>query len=112
LRRTRQAVRRGEFVSILCPIVVDTDWEFRYNRGCMDPDVPVFESEAPEPEKKRRGVTVITQYGRAVTFGVSQTRTEHFLKTIAQRNDHELMAAMQEQKATRLKTKPAAGRGQ
>jgi uncharacterized Rmd1/YagE family protein len=76
----------------------------------MEPDVPVFESEAQAPEKKRRGVTVITKYGRAVTFGVSEDRTRHFLKAMAQRKDHELTAAMQEHKAARLKMNQAPRR--
>lgn len=64
----------------------------------MDPDVPVFELEALVPEKKRRGVTVITKHGRALTFGISQARTKRFLETMAQRKNHELTAAMQEHK--------------
>jgi uncharacterized Rmd1/YagE family protein len=71
----------------------------------MNAAVPVFEVEAPAPEKKRRGVTVITQYGRAVTFGVSRDRIENFLKAMALRNDHELTAAMLEHKAARLQRK-------
>jgi hypothetical protein len=78
----------------------------------MDPDVPVFEPEAPVPEKKRRGVTVITPYGRAVTFGVSRDRTEHFLKAMAQRKGHELNAAMQEHKTEILKKSTVIAREQ
>ena len=74
----------------------------------MNHDVPVFEPEETVPEKKRRGVTVITKDGRALTFGISQDRTRHFLKTMAQRKDHELTAAMQEHKAARLKQNPAS----
>jgi len=74
----------------------------------MNAWIPVFapEDQTPEmmPLKKRRGVTVITQYGRAVTFGVSRDRTEGFLKTMALGKNHELMAAMQEHKAERLRT--------
>ena len=76
----------------------------------MNPDVPVFESEAHVPEKKRRGVTVITQYGRAVTFGIPRDRTEDILKTMAQCKGHELMAAMQEHKAEQLKKNPPPAR--
>jgi hypothetical protein len=72
----------------------------------MSSAIPVFapEDQTPEmmPLRKRRGVTVITQYGRAVTFGVSRDRTEHFLKSMALGKNHELMAAMQAQKAARL----------
>jgi hypothetical protein len=70
--------------------------------------VPVFELEPQtsemSPLTKRRGVTVVTQHGRAVTFGVSQDRTEHFMKSMALGKNHELMAAMQEHKAERLNT--------
>lgn len=66
-------------------------------------DVPVFEPEDQSSQKERRGVTVVTQYGRAVTFGVSRDRTEKMLKTMAQRKGQELMAAMLEQKAARQK---------
>jgi hypothetical protein len=76
----------------------------------MEPDVPVFESEEQGPEKKRRGVTVITKHGRAVTFGVSPARTRRFLETMAQRKDHELTVAMQEHKAALLKKNPTLGR--
>jgi uncharacterized Rmd1/YagE family protein len=73
----------------------------------MNSTVPVFEIEAHTPEmmplKKRRGVTVITQYGRAVTFGVSRDRTERILETMALGKNHELMAAMQKHKAARLR---------
>jgi hypothetical protein len=69
-------------------------------------DVPVFEPEDPSLQNTRRGVTVVTQYGRAVTFGVSRDRTEKLLKAMAQRKGHELMAAMLEQKAGRLKKTP------
>jgi hypothetical protein len=73
----------------------------------MSSAIPVFapEDQTPEmmPLKKRRGVTVITRYGRAVTFGVSRVRTEHFLETMALGKNHELMAAMQEHKAARLR---------
>jgi len=74
----------------------------------VNPDVPIFESEGPE--KKRCGVTVVTKYGRAVTFGVSQDRTEHFLKAIAQRKDQELTAAMQAHKAAQIEKNQAAAR--
>ena len=54
------------------------------------------------PLQKRRGVTVVTQYGRAVTFGVPKEETEHFMKAKAQGKDHEVTAAMQEHKAAKL----------
>jgi hypothetical protein len=66
----------------------------------MNSAIPVFEPD--EPEKKRRGVTVITQHGRAVTFGVSRDRTERILETMALGKNQELMAAMQARKAERL----------
>jgi uncharacterized Rmd1/YagE family protein len=72
----------------------------------MNSAIPVFapEDQTPEmmPLKKRHGVTVITRYGRAVTFGVSRARTESFLKSMALGKNHELMAAMQARKAARL----------
>ena len=71
----------------------------------MDPEVPVFEAETQAPEKKRRGVTFITQYGRALTFGVSQDRTKNILQAIALRKDQELTAAMQEHKRKMLNSK-------
>ncbi len=75
----------------------------------MNSNIPVFEIETQTPEmapvKKRRGVTVITQYGRAVTFGVPRDQIEHFLETMALGKNHELMAAMQEHKAGRLQRK-------
>jgi hypothetical protein len=78
----------------------------------MKPFVPVFEVEAQTsemaPVKLRRGVTVITEYGRALTFGVPRDQIEHFLKTMALGKNHELMAAMQEHKAARLKLNPAS----
>ena len=66
-----------------------------------------FEEQTPEmaPVKKRRGVTVITPHGRAVTFGVPRDQIEHFLETMALGKNHELMAAMQEHKAARLQGK-------
>ncbi|MGP8199374.1 MAG: hypothetical protein ACLQU4_07720 [Limisphaerales bacterium] len=68
--------------------------------------VPVFAPENQTAEtvllKRRRGVTVITQYGRAVAFGVSREMTEDFMKAKAQGKDHEIMAAMQAHKAARL----------
>jgi hypothetical protein len=57
------------------------------------------------PAKKRRGVTVITEHGRALTFGVSRDRTERMLETMAQNRNHELMAVMQAHKAARLQRK-------
>jgi len=68
---------------------------------------------APEltAAKKGRGVTVVTQYGRALTFGVSRDRTEEILETIATRNHHGLSAAMQKRKAARLKIKSCAALG-
>lgn len=72
----------------------------------MNSWIPVFapEDQTAEmaPLKERRGVTVITEYGRAVTFGVSRDQTEFFMKSMAQGKDHELMAAMQARKAARL----------
>jgi hypothetical protein len=67
------------------------------------------QGQSPEmaPEKKRRGVTVTTEHGRALTFGVSRDRTERMLETMAQNKHHELMPAMQAHKAARLQTKPA-----
>jgi hypothetical protein len=74
----------------------------------MKPTVPVFEDEDEPfemaPLKTRRGVTVITEHGRAVTFGLTSERTKQFLKTMAQGKNHEIMAAMQAHKAARLKT--------
>jgi hypothetical protein len=68
--------------------------------------VPVFEVEEQSQEvvlmKKRRGVTVVTQHGRAVTFGVPREETEHFMKVKAQGKDHEIMAAMQAHKAAKI----------
>ncbi len=72
----------------------------------MNSWIPVFapEDQTPEmaPMQKRRGVTVITRYGRAVTFGVPRDQTEHFLKSMALGKSHEVMAAMQAHKAARL----------
>ncbi len=73
-------------------------------------DVPVFEPEDQTLPAKRRGVTVITQYGRAVSFGVSRDRTEEMLRTMAQRKGNELMAAMLRQKEARLTTAPTPAR--
>lgn len=70
--------------------------------------VPVFEPEDKTP-LKRRGVTVITQHGRAVSFGMSRDRTASYLKKMAQHENHELMAAMLEHKAAGLKTRSSAG---
>ena len=68
------------------------------------------ETAAP---KQRRGVTVTTEHGRAVTFGVSRDRTERLLETMAQNKSHELMAAMQAHKAARLQSKAvSAGKQQ
>jgi hypothetical protein len=63
-----------------------------------------FAEQAPisVPIKTRRGVTVITEYGRTWTCGVSQARTKELLKTMAIGRNHELMAAMQAHKASRL----------
>jgi len=76
------------------------------NRRVMNAAIPVFapEDQTPEmaPLEKRRGVTVVTQYGRAVTFGVSRHDTEFFLKSMALGKNHEVTAAMQEHKAARL----------
>ena len=73
----------------------------------MSSAIPVFapEDQTPEmmPLKKRRGVTVVTPYGRAVTFGVPRGETEHFMKSVALGKNHELMAAMQKHKAARLR---------
>jgi hypothetical protein len=73
----------------------------------MNSWIPVFEPEAETPEMapmtKRRGVTVVTQYGRALTFGVPRDQIEHFLKSMALGKNHELMAAMQAHKAERLR---------
>jgi hypothetical protein len=59
------------------------------------------------PVTKRRGVTVTTEHGRAVTFGVSRDRTERMMENMAQRKNHDLMAAMQAHKAARLQAKRA-----
>jgi hypothetical protein len=56
----------------------------------MSQYVPVFEPEE-QSQPKRRGVTRVTEYGRAVTFGLSEDRTEFFMKK-----------AMQAQKEARL----------
>lgn len=48
--------------------------------------VPVFEPE--EPAKKRRGVSVVTKYGRGLTFGVRRERAERLLKSLALRHNH------------------------
>jgi hypothetical protein len=65
--------------------------------------IPVFAPEDPTAEtvllRKRRGVTVVTQYGRAVTFGVSRDAAEHFMKAKAQGKEHEMLAAMLAHKA-------------
>jgi hypothetical protein len=76
----------------------------------MSSAIPVFEPEAFEmvPKKKRRGVTVITQYGRALTFGVSRDRTERMLESMALHKNHELTSVMQEHKAAQLKTGPVS----
>src|SRR5271155_4664411 len=114
---TRQVIRRGkagaahggEYFSLFRLTLAAKS---TINEPVMNHDVPafvpVFEPEEQVPEKKRRGVTVITKYGRAVTFGVSQNRTEHFLKAMAQHKYHELTAAMQEQKTERLQSSPVA----
>lgn len=52
---------------------------------------------------KRRGVTVITEHGRALSFGVSRDRAEQIMETIATRNHQGLTAAMLKRKAARLK---------
>ena len=74
----------------------------------MSSAIPVFEREDDAPEKvvlkKRRGVEVVTQYGRALSFGVPEGRTEHFIKSIAQGKGHEVTADMQARKAERLQT--------
>jgi hypothetical protein len=72
----------------------------------MNSTIPVFEFEEQMPEmaplKKRRGVTVVTQYGRAVTFGIPRDQIERFLETMALGKNHELMAAIQARKTARL----------
>jgi len=72
----------------------------------MNSWIPVFEPEDQTPEvlqmQKRRGVTVVTEYGRAVTFGVPRHETEHFMKAKAEGKDHEVVAAMQEHKAAKI----------
>jgi hypothetical protein len=74
----------------------------------MSSAIPVFEREDNAPEKvvlkERRGVAVVTQYGRALSFGVSEGRTEHFIKSIAQGKGQEVTADMQARKAERLQT--------
>ena len=72
-------------------------------------DVPVFEPEDQSLLKARRGVTVITPYGRGVTFGGSRARAEKLLQTMAQRKGQELMAAMLEEKAARLRQRSVSG---
>ena len=59
-------------------------------------------SKLDVPEKKRRGVTVVTEHGRAVSYGVAKERAERLMKTMSLRKYREVMEAMQEQKATRL----------
>jgi hypothetical protein len=68
--------------------------------------IPVFAPEDQTAEtvllRKRRGVTVVTQYGRAVTFGVSRDDAEHFMAAKAQGKEHEMMASMLAHKAARI----------
>jgi hypothetical protein len=64
-----------------------------------------------EPLKKRRGVTVTTQYGRALTFGISRDRTERIMETMALHKNQGLTATMLKHKAARLKSNPAPGQG-
>jgi hypothetical protein len=52
---------------------------------------------------RRRGVTVVTEHGRALTFGVSRDRTKEFLKTMAQGKSTEVMTAMQARKVALLR---------
>jgi hypothetical protein len=76
--------------------------------------IPVFEAKTNLPENvllpRRRGVTVVTEHGRALTFGVSKGRSQSFLKSMAQGRSNELMAAMLERKAARLKKEEAQQR--
>jgi hypothetical protein len=51
---------------------------------------------------KHRGVTVITPYGRALTFGVSKDRIERMLETVALYKNYEMTVSMQEHKAAKL----------
>ena len=71
------------------------------------PTVPIFADEDQPlemtPLKTRRGVTVVTEHGRAVTFGLTSERTKQFLKTMAQGKNSEITAAMQAHKEARLK---------
>lgn len=78
-------------------------WAIYRANQIMDSEGPVFEPEVPAPVKKRRGVTVVTPHGRALTFGVSKERTKSLLKAVAQRNEQEVTAAMQAQKAARMR---------
>ena len=74
----------------------------RYKSYRMDSSVPVFEPEDKTPVKPRRGVTVVTAYGRAVTFGMPRERVERMAKAVAQKKGNELTAVMQEHKAAQL----------
>jgi hypothetical protein len=70
--------------------------------------VPVFEPE-DQTSVKRRGVTVVTQYGRAVSFGMSRDRTEKLLKSMAQRRGAEMLATMVARKIARWRDARVAG---
>jgi len=78
------------------------------NKSSMNTAVFDRDGQTPEmgPLKKRRGVTVTTQHGRAVTFGISRDRTKRMLETMALRKNQGLTSTMLRHKAARLKSNP------